>query len=150
MNQKDIKLFIEKFNDSGKFVFSSQRYVFFSPAVILIMLGLAVILVPKLFLYFIAAFFLTAGLIASFLIWKFLQFKHKFDKLSSEFLNKDFSGQVIIHGMRVDSGSNFSGNKNPNLQNIRTKQTDLFEEPFGGDLNLTDVTSRETKKIIFH
>jgi hypothetical protein len=141
MNQKDIKLYIEKLNDSGKFVFSSNRYVFFSPALVLISLGFAVILVPKLFLYFIAAFFLTAGCIACFLVWKFLQFKQKFEKITQE-----FKGQVIVQGVRVEK----SAAKNSELQNIRSKQTNLFEEPFSGDLNLTDVTSRESKKIIFH
>lgn len=141
MNQKDIKLYIEKLNDSGKFVFSSRRYVFFSPALLLICLGLAVILVPKLFLYFIAAFFLTAGFIACFLVWKFLQFKHKFEKLSQE-----FKGQVIVQGVRVEKAPN----RNSDLQTIRSRPTNLFEEPYSGDLNLTDVTTRETKKIIFH
>ena len=95
---------------------------------------------PKLFLYIIAVFFLTAGFIASYLIWKFLQFKHKFEKMS-----KEFKGQVIVQGTRVEGSG-----KNSGLQTIRSKQTNLFEEPYAGDLNLTDVTSRETKKIIFH
>ncbi len=149
MKQKEIKLFFDKFNSSGKFIFSEKRYVFFSPGLFLILLGVAVVLMPRLFLFFIAAFFLTIGLFACLLIWKFLQFKQKFDSLS-----KEFQGQVTVHGVAVKDvtvqGVTVEGvrvdNKKP-----RMKQTNFFEESLSGDLNLTDInTSRDTKKIIFH
>lgn len=145
MKEKDIKLFFHKFSDSGEFVFSQNRYMFFSPGLFLILLGVAVFLAPKFFLFIIATFFLTVGCFACFLIWKFLQFKQKFEKLS-----KEFKGQVVVQGIRVDGFRN-QNEKNSGLQNIRTnKQTNLFEEPLAGDLSLTDITARETKKIIFH
>lgn len=144
MKQKDLQMFFQKFNNSGKFIMSERRYVFFSPGLFLIVLGLAVVLMPKLFLFFIAAFFLTVGILACLLIWKFLQFKQKFESLS-----KEFQGQVIVQGVRVD-GIRKQTEKNSGLQTIRSKQTNLFEEPISGELSLTDLTARDTKKIVFH
>ena len=150
--KRDIKFLIENFNKNSQFVFSSGRYIFFSPALFFVLLGFAILLAPKLFLFFIATFFFTVGCLAAVLIWKFLQFKNKFEKIS-----KEFKGQVIVQGVRVDGirkSEKFSQNQGQQNQsqnkNFSSRQTNLFEEQLTGELSLTDLTAKETKKIIFH
>ena len=132
MKSKKIKMVFENLNQSGRFIFSESRFLFFTPAIFLILIGIGLILMPGLFLLLLATFFLTIGFLASFLIWKFLQFKSRIEKLS-----KELNARVIVQGVQLTSpGSIKSASSSDNYrEEIITVDA---EEPI------------DSKKIIFH
>lgn len=122
MKHKDIKLLFDGINQSSHFIFSDKRYIFFTPAVFFILLGLGIILMPRLFLTLIAAFLLVIGGFIGFIVWKFLKFKQKVERA--------FQGKIVIQGVEL------------------TGKRGLFDD-LGGDVSPSGRES-DSKKIILH
>jgi Flp pilus assembly protein TadB len=70
-----------------KVVSVSTRGVPFTPGVVLILLGAAVFLAPKLFLAAVGSFFVLIGVATCYIVWKFMSFKRNLSKLAEEFKN---------------------------------------------------------------
>ena len=68
----------------------------FVPGLTVVLLGLAVLLMPRLFIALIATLFVAVGILLCFVAWRFVQLKRKFDHL-----RKDFQGRIVVHGVQV-------------------------------------------------
>lgn len=122
-------MLFENFQNSQRYVMTENRYLAFSPALFFVLLAVAIVLMPRLFLFLIATFFLAVGIGMAFLIWKVLQFKHKVDSIV-----KDFNGKVVIQGLQV----------------VDPMRGQSVKDPFSEDVTTIEVDQNDSKKIIFH
>ena len=81
-------------------VLSRREEVFVvSPGLVLLLIGIGILLFPRLFLALVATFIVVVGALLCFIGWKFLQFKRKVMKMA-----KDFEAKVYVQGVQVGRG----------------------------------------------
>jgi len=80
----------------------TTRAFYFVPGAFFIALAFATLIVPSLFVVFIAAFFLFCGLLLWFTAWRLLLIHRRVEKVLRE-----LSGRVIIHGLEIQDPFDF-------------------------------------------
>jgi cytochrome c biogenesis protein ResB len=78
----------------------------FVPGIVFLVLGLAVVFAPRLFLLIMASVLVSIGVGLCFLAWKFIQFRRKLQTLSRTFeeqIKKDprFQSEQRFQGVKV-------------------------------------------------
>jgi hypothetical protein len=89
-------------NDRQMILENRAQLPLFGPGLFVILLGMMVLLVPKLFIFLIATFFVVVGAFLCFLAWKVIQLKKKWENIRREFQGKFVVQGVQLHGIQVE------------------------------------------------
>lgn len=70
--------------------------LYFVPGAFLVLLSLAMVAMPSVFIFLMAGLFLFSGMACCYAAWRFLLIKKRVEAIF-----KDLSGRIVIHGLEI-------------------------------------------------
>ena len=90
----------DRFLKSANFLAQEKRYLYFTPGMMFVVLGIFAFIAPRFLLLVLSTLLVFLGMLFCFLVWKFISFKRRVETMMREVQCK-----IVVQGVQVTRGT---------------------------------------------